>query len=113
MQRSGGALLAAGWTAAIQLFFREAEKCKSSPISAAVYEKSELLHDRKCVRIFCLHQRHYILMWQPRGFIRPLGFFTLSTHLKHWRFLPKIKSEINTRRKCVFVDGRSDGSKQK
>ena len=32
-----------------------------------IYEKSELLHDRKCVRIFCLYQRHYILMLTPRG----------------------------------------------
>ena len=33
-------------------------------------------------------------MQKLRGFIRPLGFFCLSTHLKHSRILPKIKSEI-------------------
>ena len=49
----------------------------SSPISSTIYEKSELLHDRKCVRVFCLYQRHYILMLRPGGFHRPLGFFVL------------------------------------
>ena len=34
---------------------------------STIHEKSELLHDRKCFRIFCLYQRHYILMLQPRG----------------------------------------------
>ena len=47
----------------------------SSPISSTIHEKSELLHDRKCVRIFYLYQRHYILMLKPRGFSRPLGLF--------------------------------------
>ena len=48
----------------------------SSPISSTIYEKSELLHERKCVRIFYLYQRHFILMLKPRGFHRPLGFLT-------------------------------------
>ena len=74
----------------------------SSPVVSTIHEKSELLHNRKCVRIFCLYQRHYILMLLPRGFYRLLGTFCLSTHLKHYRFLPKMKSEIKTRRKGVF-----------
>ena len=44
-------------------------------LSSTIHEKSELLHDRKCVRIFCLYQRHYILMLLPRGFHSPLGIF--------------------------------------
>jgi len=50
-------------------------------ISSTIYEKFELLHDRKCVRIFCIYQRHYILMLKPRGFYRPLGFL-LPVHIK-------------------------------
>ena len=46
------------------------------PISSTIHEKSELLHDRKCVRIFCLYQRHFILMLKPRGFFRPPGSFS-------------------------------------
>ncbi len=32
-----------------------------------IHEKSELLHDKKCVRIFCLYQRHYILILQLKA----------------------------------------------
>ena len=39
---------------------REVES--SSLFRSTIHEKSELLHDRKCVRIFCLYQKHYILM---------------------------------------------------
>ena len=48
---------------------------RNGVLSSTIHEKSELLHDRKCVRIFCLYQRHYILMPLPRGLFRPLGIF--------------------------------------
>ena len=35
---------------------------ESSPVVSTIHEKSERLHDRKCVRIFWLYQRYYILM---------------------------------------------------
>ena len=34
------------------LNFRQKRKCTSSSIVSTIHEKSELLHDRKCVRIF-------------------------------------------------------------
>ena len=37
----------------------------SSPLSSTIYEKSELIPNRECVRIFCFYQRHYILMLKP------------------------------------------------
>ena len=45
----------------------------SSPPVSTIHEKSELIPNRECVRIFCLYQRHYILMLKPRGFNHPLG----------------------------------------
>ena len=70
-----------GSTEANNYFALQRAKCRSSPISSTIHEKSELLHDRKCVRIFCLYQRHYILMLKPRGFDRPLGFFSLCADI--------------------------------
>ena len=47
----------------------------SSPPVSTILEKSELIPNWECVRIFCLYQRHYILMLKPRGSNHPLGFF--------------------------------------
>ena len=57
-------------------------------LEGCIHEKSELLHDRKCVRIFYLHPRHYILIIKPRGFNRPLGIFCFIHTLEAPVFSP-------------------------
>ena len=52
---------------------REVES--SSLFRSTIHEKSELISDWKCVRIFCFYQRHYILMITPRGLNMSSGFF--------------------------------------
>ena len=53
---------------------------RNGVLSSTIHEKSELLHDRKCVRIFYLYQRHYILTRTPGGYIDPPGVISYNSH---------------------------------
>ena len=52
----------------------------SNPPSSTIYEKSELLPYRECVRIFHFYQGYFLLMFIPGGFFI-LRVFLLFAHL--------------------------------
>ena len=82
----------------------------SSPISSTIHEKSELLHDWKCIRIFCLHQRHSILMPMPRGLYRPLGIFVLSALFRQRILLCHHKARHHLQTEQPWIETLNDGS---
>ena len=83
---------------------------ESSPISSTIYEKSELLHDRKCVRIFYLYQRHSILMPMPRGLCRPLGIFVLSALFRQRILLGHHEARHHLQTEQPWIETLNDGS---
>ena len=62
----------------------------SSPVVSTIHEKSELLHNWKCVRIFYLHQRHYILIDKAQRTSPPSGLFLVMCR---WFNLAELNSK--------------------
>ena len=83
---------------------------RNGVLSSTIHEKSELLHDRKCVRIFCLYQRHYILMLKPRGFHHPLGIFVLSALFRQRILLCHHEARHHLQTEQPWIETLNDGS---
>ena len=49
---------------------------------STIHEKSELISDWKCVRIFCFYQGYYILKFMPRGHQNPAISLTIPYKIR-------------------------------
>ena len=80
----------------------------STPLASTILEKSELIPNRECVRIFCLYQRHYILMFMPRGltvlwafcFIHTFEFLSAFVY----NTLKEVVNMVGKKRKIILSD---------